>query len=321
MNILLTGGTGFLGGHLAAALRDDGHDVALVVRDGSSPKVPIALEDFRCYSPNDAMRGRPFSEFAIDAVIHCATAYGREGVFSSDLVECNVLLPLKLLDLACRGETACFISSDTFFCRQMVEGRAVEDMYMAGYTLSKWQFAQWARLQCAGNDIAYCNMTLHHMYGEYDSPNKFVMWLVRQCLDGVPVIKLRNPGCRRDFVYVRDVVDAYRAVLNGSERMAPGRHEFEVGTGSPLEVCAFAEMAAGELSPGTRVCADVNVGSSGEPESALANLSPLRLLGWEPRFRDHRANLVKIASVLERTRECAASRFETRGTSKGEARG
>jgi dihydroflavonol-4-reductase len=81
MRVLVTGGTGFVGGHTVAALRERGHEVRLLARDPSrvGPALgPLGFDE----SGIETMRGDVLDEDAVirasagcDAVVHAAAVF------------------------------------------------------------------------------------------------------------------------------------------------------------------------------------------------------------------------------------------------------
>lgn len=296
MRVLLTGATGFLGGHIARRLAAGGHEVLLLVRHGSAPKVPIDLRGFRCFQA-DGDFGLPFGEPGVDAVVHCATAYGRAGGGCSAVAECNVMLPLRLLDLALSHGAKCFVNADSFFRRQADGGAVGASSYMPAYTLSKLQFVQWARLLCDGGELAFCNMEIHQMYGEFDSPDKFVPWLIERCLRGDSRIALRNPGCLRDFIHVEDVASAFATALDSCGQLGGGFHELEVGLGEARTIESFARMVA-EVTRSRACIVQDGEGRPGEIPRAAADPARLRSLGWAPTRTNHAENIARMLDAV-----------------------
>src|SRR4051812_12946451 len=116
MRILLTGGTGFVGSHLARKLCLAGHELLLLKRPNSDcwritdilPQAEVMDWDFE-------HPGRVFTSYpGIAAVIHAATCYGHHGESASDVAEGNVFRPLLLLEAAAQSGTKVFINTDTF---------------------------------------------------------------------------------------------------------------------------------------------------------------------------------------------------------------
>ena len=100
-NILITGATGFLGSHLTQKFVNEGHTVIILKKsDFDTRRINHLLNKIISYDIDKIELETPFRENSIDAVIHTATLYGRGNEKYSDLVDVNLLFPLKVLELS-----------------------------------------------------------------------------------------------------------------------------------------------------------------------------------------------------------------------------
>jgi dihydroflavonol-4-reductase len=74
VRVLVTGATGLVGGHVAAALRDRGHDVTVFVRRRSSPPVGYRVARGELTSTPDLLDALE----GADGLVHCAAPYSYE---------------------------------------------------------------------------------------------------------------------------------------------------------------------------------------------------------------------------------------------------
>jgi len=117
VKILLTGATGFLGSHLVHAFLEEGHQVAIIKRSTSNTeRIYSVLGDMETFDIDRLAMEAPFLKLGgVDAVIHTATCYGKDGETNSEIYETNTLFPLKLLETAISFNTKTFFNTDTFF--------------------------------------------------------------------------------------------------------------------------------------------------------------------------------------------------------------
>ena len=78
MHILVTGGTGFLGGHLIAQLARDGHQVFALTRSSASHAKLRALGAYPIDA--DLESAAPLSLPTVDAVVHAAALFRFSGL-------------------------------------------------------------------------------------------------------------------------------------------------------------------------------------------------------------------------------------------------
>jgi nucleoside-diphosphate-sugar epimerase len=274
--VLLTGATGFLGSHLCRALIERGHTVEAIRRHSSdlSRLGPLAGQ-VRWHCAPDGLEA-PFSGPNIpDAVIHCATLYGRHGESPVLMLEANTLLPVRLYHLAAQRGVPLFLNTDTIL-----------DPALNLYALGKHQAVQW--LMRAGGPTRVLNLKVQHFYGPGDDPAKFITWLVTQCLANVPEIRLTDGRQQRDFIYVSDVVGAMLALL---ECEAPGSGPgggfatYEIGSGNPVALRDLVELIHKLTGSRSRLSFGAVPYRPGEPMLTRADTAALRALGWRPQVQ------------------------------------
>lgn len=274
-HVLLTGATGFLGSHLLEALLDQGYDVTILKRSTSNVwRIKHLLNKVTAFDIDRIPIEKAFRSNKVDVLIHTACTYGRNGQLPHEIVETNLLLGLKLLDLAALCDTELFVNTDTLLPR-----------HLNAYSLSKRQFAEWLE-QCS-SQIQVINFKLEHMYGPRDDQTKFVPWLINQLEKNVERIPLTEGSQLRDFIYIDDVVSAYILALKKRNKL-PAFSDFDVGTGDLTSVRAFVTAlheTYKELNPGLKVSlgfGDIPL-REGEVMKVDINNSALKSLGWCPK--------------------------------------
>lgn len=275
MRIFLTGVTGYLGSHLTIALLTNGYEVVGLKRKSSSlHRIESILPKLSLHNLEDADMSELFTRYGnIDAVIHTATCYGRNGENASQLLEANLVVPLKLMDAAIASDVRLFINTDT-----------VLDKSLNPYALSKGQFAEWGRFFSRQKHIRFLNLKLEHFYGPGDDKSKFTTHVINSCLANVPELKLTLGEQQRDFIYIDDVVAAYLVLLKKRETFDDDFVEFEVGSGEAITIRQFVETAH-QLTASTT---HLNFGAvpyrTGEAMLSKAHTDELQALGWKCRY-------------------------------------
>lgn len=272
--IFLTGGTGFLGSYLLKSLIKSQKTIHCLRRknsvfkriDGEMNSVIKWVDSENCNF------GEYFEHNNIRYVLHCATNYGRNQNSSLEILEANLILPLKLLQAATENKLKAFINTDTLL-----------DKGIGTYSLSKKQFNEW--LQTYSNKIACINIALEHFYGPNDDPSKFVSFILRALLENKPSIDLTEGLQKRDFIYVEDVVNAIVLIINNLGNFDNGYHHFEIGSGTSIEIRAFIELAkklTGNVS--TRFNFGAIPYRRNELMDTKVNISKLLSLGWRCQY-------------------------------------
>lgn len=282
MKILLTGISGFLGSHLAAALVRRRHVVVGLKRRQSDISRLSALVDRIKLIDSDGGLTPVFEGNSdINLVIHTATSYGHNQEPLSDIVAANVVMPLKLLEWASGQGNCAFINTDTYFCKA---SNAYQ--YRSNYILTKKLFLDLGMKVATANNSTFCNMRIEHMYGPQDGNQKFTTGMVRQMLDGVQEIKL-TPGMQvRDFVHVDDVVEAYLCVIKAIQgNSIRGFNHFEVGSGELCTIKEFVTMVRKITGSESRLVFGGLSYRESEIMHSQANLDSLYSLGWQPKVK------------------------------------
>lgn len=225
MCILLTGGTGFLGSYILERLLAANFEVIVLKRSFSKTwRIDHLLDRVKTYDTDVVSLRRVFEENKIDVVLHAATVYGRKNEAISDVVEANLLFPLRLLDMSISFNVDTFLNVDT-----VLPGN------LNYYVLSKKQFLQYAKPIPKGK-MRFINVKLEHVYGPKDDSSKFIIDLVDKMLMDVSPINLTEGKQERDFIYVEDAADAFIPIISSRKKLQKKFHDFGVGTGKALSI-------------------------------------------------------------------------------------
>jgi CDP-paratose synthetase len=228
--ILITGATGFLGRNLLKKLVNDKHRIIILIRSISDiSSINNLLKELVIYNIDKTDLEHIFLNHSIDTVIHCATNYGRKETDHISLLNANLILPLKLLQLGSTHHLSCFINTDT-----------VLDKRISHYSLSKSQFKEW--LIIYANKIVCVNVALEHFYGPFDDKSKFVTFIINSILNNVEKIDLTEGTQKRDFIYIDDVVDAFLKIIDNCKNVDKGYFHYEIGTNNTIEIREFVMM-------------------------------------------------------------------------------
>jgi UDP-glucuronate 4-epimerase len=230
MKILVTGGAGFIGSHVAARFLRDGHEVSLVddFNDYYDPRIKranIAALGGAARVFEGDIRDRDFvegviSEGAFDAIIHLAARAGvRPSVKNPQLyIDTNITGTHNLLAAAHRSGIARFF----FASSSSVYGLAktvpfTEDLPLP-QTLSPYAATKLAGEQLCGNYAHLYGMRVvclrfFTVYGPGQRPDLAIHKFTDSIHRGQPIPQYGDGSTRRDYTYIDDIVQGVAGAL------------------------------------------------------------------------------------------------------------
>ncbi len=285
--ILITGGTGFIGSHLIKSLNPS--NIILLKRTTSDTfRIAELLPKIRFYNIDEISLKQVFEENNILGIIHLATDYGKTKINLQSMLEANICLPNKLLDFGVKSGVSFFINTHTF----------ANNRYSL-YSAMKHSFLDIARYYAYNNyDLKFVNMKLEYVYGPMDDDSKFIPFIFKNMLSGRSINATKCEQ-RRDFIFIDDVISAYRKVLDKIDDFNSGFTEFEIGLGNSISIKDFVSI----IERAWGKSANINYGkipyNKNEIfESHSENTCTSNLLSWEPQF-DYSSGIKEMIKYYE----------------------
>lgn len=275
MIILLSGATGFLGSYLLKSLIGNGYKIIALKRSTSDTfRINKYLDKVTLYDIDKVGLSSIFENHKIDIVINTVTNYGRKDTKLSSIIDTNLIFGLKLLEETVSSNVKVMINTDTLL-----------DRNINPYSLSKAQFVDWMQF-LSNKQTRMINIKIEHMYGPKDDENKFIYWLIKQLKQNVEKIDLTSGIQKRDFIYIDDIVNAYKTIIHKIDALS-NFEQFELGRGKSIEVKFFVEQIVEALKTDHNINTKLNFGAidyrDNENMNMQANIQKLRNLGWEPK--------------------------------------
>jgi nucleoside-diphosphate-sugar epimerase len=266
--ILLTGATGFLGSCLLKKLIELNCDVVILTRPASNNKrIDHLLTHCAVEVIDKASFNQILQRHQIDTIVHLAASYGRKGETLNEIIEANLLFPLKLLESAIHCGVKLFVNTGTSLSPSVNE-----------YALSKHHFAEW--LNFYKEKIGVCHLNLEYFYGPGDDSWKLISMLFEKFINNEPSIEFTSGEQKRDFIYVDDVVSAFMTILSSSLN---NNIQFAVGSEEKISIKELALLCK-EISgnQSTQLLFGALPDRANETLSCEINTSGIRSFGWRP---------------------------------------
>ncbi len=226
MSILITGGAGFIGSHLAEALVDSGEDVYVVddLSTGSVLNIEHLQSHPRFHYFFDTIMNRFLMAELIDradVIFHLAAAVGVRLIVESPVktIETNVRGTEIVLELAAKKKKRVIIasSSEVYGKADRIPFREDSDLVLGPTFKGRWSYAcskaldeflglaYWKEKQCPTVIVRLFNTVGPRQTGQY---GMVFPRFVTQALTGQPITIYGTGEQSRSFTWVGDVVSA-----------------------------------------------------------------------------------------------------------------
>jgi UDP-glucose 4-epimerase len=261
MRVLITGGAGFIGSHLAEALLEARHEV-FVLDDLSTGSIDNIAH----------LKGRPGFHYTIDSVFndhlvaemldradtifHLAAAVGVKLIVQEPVrtIETNVHGTEVILRHAAKKKKLVFIAStsEVYGKSTAVPFREDADLVMGATTRHRWAYAcskaldeflalaYWKERKLPVIVVRFFNTVGPRQTGQY---GMVLPTFVRQALAAEPITVFGDGTQMRSFTYVGDVVGALLKLM--VERRAIGE-VFNIGNPEEVSIRGLAEQIKAE---------------------------------------------------------------------------
>lgn len=284
MNLLVTGGAGFIGSHVAAAALRDGHSVTIVddLSSGTMTNVPesASFVEGRIQSCDweELLRG-------IDTVFHAAAFVSAPESFDrlEDCYDTNVKASWRLIKACADGKVKrlVFCSSSAVYRKQEACNSETE---LPGpstpYGLTKLDVEHLLAMARQEYGFSYAALRYFNVFGPRQDVNSdysaVIPIFINRALRNTDLTIYGTGEQRRDFVYVTDVANA---VLTFAQTDICG--VFNVGSGTDYSISEIANMIIRHTASKSRICFEPS--RPGDVMFSTASLLRQRETGvWEP---------------------------------------
>ncbi len=275
MNVLITGGNGFLGSALAEKFVKLDYNVSLMVRQKSNlSRLQNQIDKYNIFIyTNETDLKKILISSNPDIIIHTACNYGRKNESLQEIFDANYRIGLLILnEIILLEKNIVFLNIGTIL---------PSDNSL--YSFSKNQFSDLGKFTSnIFKKINFKNILLQHMYGPGDDESKFTSYVINACLRNVQEVDLTNGEQLRDFIYIKDVSDAIAMICKNISFI--NVVDIEIGSGALISIKEFVSKLH-EMTNSTSI---LNFGaikySSKQIDIPPSNLHILNSLNWKPKY-------------------------------------
>lgn len=262
MGSIVTGGAGFIGSHLVAALGKRGERAHVMDRPVFDIREPLDRQKFK----------------DVDTVYHLAALSNIIPSITDprSYYETNVTGTFNVLEAARLAGVKKFVYAASASCygQNGIRRNEYDECHPAyPYALTKYLGEQLVMHYGKVYGMDVVSLRIFNCYGPKSLTKSaygaMLNTFLAQKANGKPMTIIGDGTQSRDFVYVDDVVEAF--ILAAEE----GAGIYNVGTGVPTSINRICEIIGG---------ATVRIPQrSGEPHCIYANNTRLEQLGWQPK--------------------------------------
>jgi nucleoside-diphosphate-sugar epimerase len=319
MNVLVTGGTGFLGGYLMNALARSGHEAfAFDIAPPSSDMLvvsPDIAKRFRAGQINDIARLFDICRTEkIEAIVHSAGMVGFEPSLAQPIAtyQTNIMGLANVCEVArqLRMRRVVYVSSNAAYHKgsgaTLVEtdpAFSTREGNPAGhYGTSKMAGEAIGLAYASFQDLDFLSLRITAVYGFGMRSPMYIKPMVENSVLGRPTRFATGGRMKRDYTHVLDCSDGIVTALQAQRWQSGEQRVINVASGNARTAAEVAKIVRDEI-PG----ADIEIGDDLTPleeqnvkmRASLDVSSAKRLLNWSPKW-PLEAGIVEYADTFRR---------------------
>jgi UDP-glucose 4-epimerase len=281
VKVLITGGAGFIGSHLADRLLDDGHQVLVIDnyatgrRDNLTERDGLTIVEDTIEDPDVVLE--TFEGFRPDFVVHAAAAYKDPEAWGTDVMT-NALGTVHVVKAAQATGVKRLLYFQTALCYGTAPTEQPVTLSHPIYPDSSYGISKTAgELYIELSGIDFLSFRLANAYGPRNISGPLPTFYHR-LTEGKGVFVMDT---RRDFIYIDDLVDVVvQAIVDGT-----GHGHYHISSGTDFAIKELFDATIAAL-PEVELDEDVEVRPRGEDDAYTILLDPSRVrqdFGWEPK--------------------------------------
>ncbi len=286
MKILLTGGAGFIGSHIADLLIEKGHEVVIIDNLSAGKKENInpkaKFYNISITNPNII---KIFEEEKLDAICHQAAQINvrasiKEPAYDADI---NILGTINLLECSVKTNVKKFVYASSGGARYgEPENLPCDESHpikpLSPYGISKYTAENYVKFYSKNHGLDYNILAYSNVYGPRQNPKGeagVVGIFIGNMLDNKACKIFGDGNQTRDFVFVKDIAKANLLALEKTTK----NKNFNISSGEETSVNQIFKKLKEILGKGES--ANMNAVSGEVKRIYLNSELAKKELGWQ----------------------------------------
>jgi len=298
MRILVTGGAGFIGSHVAKKLIERGDSVVIVdnFNDYYNPQLKedrvknvLGGLDFKLYRGDirdQELMEEIFQKEEIDKVVHLAAMAGVRNSLKDPLLyeKVNVRGTMILLNLSVKYKIRNFVyasSSSVYGNNSKLPFSETDsvDTPISPYAASKKACELMAHVYSHIYHLPTTGLRFFTVYGPWGRPDMALFLFTSAIIDGRSIELYNHGNMTRNFTYIDDIVSGTITTLDADLPYAV----MNIGGDREEKLLRFIEVI--EENVGKTAEKKMMPMQPGDVPSTVADIDRLRKMGWQPTTR------------------------------------
>jgi UDP-glucose 4-epimerase len=288
LNILVTGGAGFIGSNLVDRLITEGHKVAVIdnLSTGKKENINSKAKFYNMDICDKAIR-EIFKNEKIDVVYHNAAQISVQKSINDPIFdgEVNILGTINVLEACKEANVKKIIYSSTAAVYGEPKYLGIDENHpinpISFYGISKYTPEQYIKMYNKLYGIDYTILRYSNVYGIRQDPKGeggVVAIFMDKLFKGESPIIFGDGTATRDFIYVEDIVEAnIKALHKGSKEV------FNIGTGKATSICDLFYLMKEIMNSDVEV--EYSEERNGDIKHSYFCINKVKdKLGWIPKY-------------------------------------
>lgn len=298
---LITGGSGFIGSHLADTLLSKDNKVVVIdnFNDFYNPKIKEKNIEHNLNNPNYKLEridirnqnevNRVFAENEIDNIIHLAAMAGVRPSIENPILyqEVNCLGSQIILEAMKKYDVKNIVfasSSSVYGNTKTVPFKETDivDYAISPYAATKKANEVMAHVYHKLYGLNVIMLRFFTVYGERQRPDLAINKFTRKIIEGEPIPVFGDGTTSRDYTYIKDIIDGITKSLNYVETHENVYEILNLGESEPITLRQM--IVTIEQAVGKKAIIDRRPMQPGDVDRTYADITKAKqLIGYAPK--------------------------------------